>query len=168
MCTFLLNLIFLSSLVDCIFETGDNQIILSSSDMNLIFTFLISNYLFWLVLTYWVVSTYSTMAFILALAKFADPPLLALDEYDIFMDEFSRKLSTTTLLEFAYKEKGSKQLILITPHEIGYERQYVAIIMKFLLVYIMSFSLEYLYVSYRISLHPYTPHTPGLSMNEFT
>ena len=61
------------------------------------------------------------MAFILALANEADPPLLALDEYDIFMDEFSRKLSTTTLLEFAHEQKESKQLILITPHEIGYD-----------------------------------------------
>lgn len=64
--------------------------------------------------------SFVTMAFILALATQADPPLLALDEYDIFMDDFSRKLSTTTLLEFAKESKHSKQLILITPHEIGH------------------------------------------------
>ena len=64
--------------------------------------------------------SFVTMAFILALASQADPPLLALDEYDIFMDDFSRKLSTSTLLEFAKEAKHSKQLILITPHEIGH------------------------------------------------
>ena len=62
--------------------------------------------------------SFVTMAFILALANQADPPLLALDEYDIFMDDFSRKLSTTTLLEYAKEAKHSKQFILITPHDI--------------------------------------------------
>ncbi|KMZ62352.1 structural maintenance of chromosomes protein 6A [Zostera marina] len=59
--------------------------------------------------------SFSTLCFALALHGMTESPFRAMDEFDVFMDAVSRKISMDTLVDFALLE-GS-QWILITPHD---------------------------------------------------
>lgn len=61
--------------------------------------------------------SFSTLCFALALHEMTEAPFRAMDEFDVFMDAVSRKISLDTLVEFALAE-GS-QWIFITPHDIS-------------------------------------------------
>ncbi|XP_057456983.1 structural maintenance of chromosomes protein 6A-like [Lotus japonicus] len=59
--------------------------------------------------------SFSTLCFALALHEMTESPFRAMDEFDVFMDAVSRKISLDTLVDFAV-EQGS-QWICITPHD---------------------------------------------------
>ncbi|WZY74544.1 structural maintenance of chromosomes protein 6A-like isoform X2 [Brassica napus] len=61
--------------------------------------------------------SFSTLGFTLALHDMTESPIRAMDEFDVFMDAVSRKISLDTLVDFAL-EKGS-QWMFITPHDIS-------------------------------------------------
>ncbi|KAL0874759.1 hypothetical protein Bca101_024464 [Brassica carinata] len=61
--------------------------------------------------------SFSTLGFTLALQDMTEAPIRAMDEFDVFMDAVSRKISLDTLVDFAL-EKGS-QWMFITPHDIS-------------------------------------------------
>ncbi|XP_004514508.1 structural maintenance of chromosomes protein 6A-like isoform X2 [Cicer arietinum] len=61
--------------------------------------------------------SFSTLCFALALHEMTEAPFRAMDEFDVFMDAVSRKISLDTLIEFA--EAQGSQWILITPHDTG-------------------------------------------------
>ncbi|KAK3132524.1 hypothetical protein QOZ80_6AG0523890 [Eleusine coracana subsp. coracana] len=61
--------------------------------------------------------SFSTLCFTLALHGMTEAPFRAMDEFDVFMDAVSRKISLDTLVDFAV-EQGS-QWIFITPHDIS-------------------------------------------------
>ncbi|CAA6656146.1 unnamed protein product [Spirodela intermedia] len=60
--------------------------------------------------------SFSTLCFALALHEMTEAPFRAMDEFDVFMDAVSRKISLDTLVDFAVAQ-GS-QWIFITPHDI--------------------------------------------------
>uniref|UniRef100_A0A2N9ED29 Rad50/SbcC-type AAA domain-containing protein n=1 Tax=Fagus sylvatica TaxID=28930 RepID=A0A2N9ED29_FAGSY len=62
--------------------------------------------------------SFSTLCFALALHEMTEAPFRAMDEFDVFMDAVSRKISLDTLVDFAVAQ-GS-QWIFITPHDIRY------------------------------------------------
>ncbi|CAN6460828.1 unnamed protein product [Victoria cruziana] len=61
--------------------------------------------------------SFSTLCFALALHEMTEAPFRAMDEFDVFMDAVSRKISLDTLVEFAVAQ-GS-QWIFISPHDIS-------------------------------------------------
>ncbi|WOL06207.1 structural maintenance of chromosomes protein 6B-like [Canna indica] len=61
--------------------------------------------------------SFSTLCFALALHEMTESPFRAMDEFDVFMDAVSRKISLETLVDFAVTQ-GS-QWIFITPHDIS-------------------------------------------------
>jgi len=61
--------------------------------------------------------SYSTLSFALALHDMTEAPFRAMDEFDVFMDAVSRKISLDTVVDFAVQQ-GS-QWIFITPHDIS-------------------------------------------------
>jgi len=61
--------------------------------------------------------SFSTLCFTLALHGMTEAPFRAMDEFDVFMDAVSRKISLDTLVDFAAAQ-GS-QWIFITPHDIS-------------------------------------------------
>ncbi|OEL37148.1 Structural maintenance of chromosomes protein 6B [Dichanthelium oligosanthes] len=61
--------------------------------------------------------SFSTLCFTLALHGMTEAPFRAMDEFDVFMDAVSRKISLDTLVDFAVAQ-GS-QWIFITPHDIS-------------------------------------------------
>ncbi|CAM6106305.1 unnamed protein product [Calypogeia fissa] len=61
--------------------------------------------------------SFTTLAFALAVHNMTESPFRAMDEFDVFMDAVSRKISLNTVVEFALQE-GS-QWIFITPHDIS-------------------------------------------------
>ncbi|KAH9328585.1 hypothetical protein KI387_000693, partial [Taxus chinensis] len=61
--------------------------------------------------------SFSTLCFALALHEMTEAPFRAMDEFDVFMDAVSRKISLDTVVDFA-KAQGS-QWIFITPHDIS-------------------------------------------------
>ncbi|THU65527.1 hypothetical protein C4D60_Mb05t04600 [Musa balbisiana] len=61
--------------------------------------------------------SFSTLCFALALHEMTEAPFRAMDEFDVFMDAVSRKMSLETLVDFAVTQ-GS-QWIFITPHDIS-------------------------------------------------
>ncbi|KAG2242222.1 hypothetical protein Bca52824_095935 [Brassica carinata] len=61
--------------------------------------------------------SFSTLGFTLALHDMTEASIRAMDEFDVFMDAVSRKISLDTLVDFAL-EKGS-QWMFITPHDIS-------------------------------------------------
>ncbi|EOY22856.1 Structural maintenance of chromosomes 6A, putative isoform 4 [Theobroma cacao] len=65
--------------------------------------------------------SFSTLCFALALHEMTEAPFRAMDEFDVFMDAVSRKISLDTLVEFALAQ-GS-QWIFITPHDISMVKQ---------------------------------------------
>lgn len=65
--------------------------------------------------------SFSTLCFALALHEMTESPFRAMDEFDVFMDAVSRKISLDTLVDFAVNQ-GS-QWIFITPHDISMVKQ---------------------------------------------
>ncbi|GAB4844107.1 hypothetical protein Ancab_037414 [Ancistrocladus abbreviatus] len=65
--------------------------------------------------------SFSTLCFALALHEMIEAPFRAMDEFDVFMDAVSRKISLDTLVDFALSQ-GS-QWIFITPHDISMVKQ---------------------------------------------
>ncbi|KAJ3698353.1 hypothetical protein LUZ61_002058 [Rhynchospora tenuis] len=61
--------------------------------------------------------SFSTLCFALALHEMTEAPFRAMDEFDVFMDAVSRKISLDTVVDFALAQ-GS-QWIFITPHDIS-------------------------------------------------
>lgn len=61
--------------------------------------------------------SFSTLCFAMALHNMTEAPFRAMDEFDVFMDAVSRKISLDTLVDFAVSQ-GS-QWIFITPHDIS-------------------------------------------------
>ncbi|KAJ0962005.1 hypothetical protein J5N97_029833 [Dioscorea zingiberensis] len=61
--------------------------------------------------------SFSTLCFALSLHGMTEAPFRAMDEFDVFMDAVSRKISLDTLVDFAVGQ-GS-QWIFITPHDIS-------------------------------------------------
>ncbi|KAK9075200.1 hypothetical protein SSX86_003521 [Deinandra increscens subsp. villosa] len=61
--------------------------------------------------------SFSTLCFALALHEMTEAPFRAMDEFDVFMDAVSRKISLDTVVDFAISQ-GS-QWIFITPHDIS-------------------------------------------------
>ncbi|KAI5060286.1 hypothetical protein GOP47_0024706 [Adiantum capillus-veneris] len=61
--------------------------------------------------------SFSTLCFALALQEMTEAPFRAMDEFDVFMDAVSRKISLETVVDFAVSH-GS-QWIFITPHDIS-------------------------------------------------
>ncbi|PWA72766.1 P-loop containing nucleoside triphosphate hydrolases superfamily protein [Artemisia annua] len=61
--------------------------------------------------------SFSTLCFALALHEMTEAPFRAMDEFDVFMDAVSRKISLETIVDFALVQ-GS-QWIFITPHDIS-------------------------------------------------
>ncbi|MED6198825.1 hypothetical protein PIB30_070109, partial [Stylosanthes scabra] len=59
--------------------------------------------------------SFSTLCFALALHEMTESPFRAMDEFDVFMDAVSRKISLDTLVNFAVAQ-GS-QWLFITPHD---------------------------------------------------
>ncbi|XP_052174120.1 structural maintenance of chromosomes protein 6B-like isoform X1 [Diospyros lotus] len=65
--------------------------------------------------------SFSTLCFALALHEMTEAPFRAMDEFDVFMDAVSRKISLDALVDFALAQ-GS-QWIFITPHDISVVKQ---------------------------------------------
>uniref|UniRef100_A0A803LMC1 RecF/RecN/SMC N-terminal domain-containing protein n=1 Tax=Chenopodium quinoa TaxID=63459 RepID=A0A803LMC1_CHEQI len=65
--------------------------------------------------------SFSTLCFALALHQMTESPFRAMDEFDVFMDAVSRKISLDTLVDFALSH-GS-QWVFITPHDISMVKQ---------------------------------------------
>lgn len=65
--------------------------------------------------------SFSTLCFALALHQMTESPFRAMDEFDVFMDAVSRKISLDTLVDFALSH-GS-QWMFITPHDISMVKQ---------------------------------------------
>ncbi|CAL5364186.1 unnamed protein product [Camellia sinensis] len=65
--------------------------------------------------------SYSTLCFALALHEMTEAPFRAMDEFDVFMDAVSRKISLEALVDFSLGH-GS-QWIFITPHDISMVKQ---------------------------------------------
>eukprot|EP00850_Spirogloea_muscicola_P006611 SM000031S11620 [mRNA] locus=s31:685018:693475:- [translate_table: standard] len=61
--------------------------------------------------------SFSTLAFVLTLHGMSESPIRAMEEFDIYMDDVTRKICLETLVKFATYE-GS-QWIFITPHDIS-------------------------------------------------
>ncbi|KAL9685215.1 hypothetical protein QQ045_022663 [Rhodiola kirilowii] len=61
--------------------------------------------------------SFSTLCFALALHEMTEAPFRAMDEFDVFMDAVSRKISLDTVVEFALNHGA--QWIFITPHDIS-------------------------------------------------
>lgn len=64
--------------------------------------------------------SFSTLCFTLALHEMTEAPFRAMDEFDVFMDAVSRKISLDAIVDFALAQ-GS-QWIFITPHDISMVR----------------------------------------------
>ncbi|KNA17825.1 hypothetical protein SOVF_076440 [Spinacia oleracea] len=65
--------------------------------------------------------SFSTLCFALSLHQMTESPFRAMDEFDVFMDAISRKISLDTLVDFALSH-GS-QWMFITPHDISMVKQ---------------------------------------------
>ncbi|WMV31145.1 hypothetical protein MTR67_024530 [Solanum verrucosum] len=65
--------------------------------------------------------SFSTLCFALALHEMTEAPFRAMDEFDVFMDAVSRKISLDAVVDFALTQ-GS-QWIFITPHDISMVKQ---------------------------------------------
>eukprot|EP00249_Psilotum_nudum_P022184 c28410_g1_i1 orf=301-3471(+) len=61
--------------------------------------------------------SFSTLCFVLALHEMTEAPFRAMDEFDVFMDAVSRKISLDTAVDFAASH--GCQWIFITPHDIS-------------------------------------------------
>ncbi|XP_038881025.1 structural maintenance of chromosomes protein 6B-like isoform X3 [Benincasa hispida] len=61
--------------------------------------------------------SFSTLCFALALHEMTQAPFRVMDEFDVFMDALSRKISLDTLVDFALAQDS--KWIFIMPHDIS-------------------------------------------------
>ncbi len=59
------------------------------------------------------------VALVSALWDAVDVPFAMLDEFDVFMDEATRRSAMVSLLHNAREHKGTRQFLFITPHDIS-------------------------------------------------
>jgi structural maintenance of chromosomes protein 6 len=59
--------------------------------------------------------SYTTLAFMLALAEVCQNPVRIMDEPDVFMDDVSRDVAFRELVEFCSTQLSDRQMILVTP-----------------------------------------------------
>lgn len=59
--------------------------------------------------------SYSTVSFILALWETMNTPSCCLDEFDVFMDHYARRVIMEFLILFALKTRPMSQFIFLTP-----------------------------------------------------
>jgi chromosome segregation ATPase len=65
--------------------------------------------------------SYTTLSLLFALGHVSECPFRLMDEYDVFMDEGSRKLSLEMLTDYAFTpEQKSRQFIIITPNNLNH------------------------------------------------
>jgi len=65
--------------------------------------------------------SYTTLCLLFALGHVSECPFRLMDEYDVFMDEASRKLTLKLLTEYALKpEQRGRQFIIITPNNLSH------------------------------------------------
>ncbi len=63
--------------------------------------------------------SFTTLCLLLALGHVVDAPFRVMDEYDVFLDEMSRKITLDQIVEYALDVKqSSKQFIVITPNNL--------------------------------------------------
>eukprot|EP00818_Percolomonas_sp_WS_P008954 CAMPEP_0117445174 /NCGR_PEP_ID=MMETSP0759-20121206/5651_1 /TAXON_ID=63605 /ORGANISM="Percolomonas cosmopolitus, Strain WS" /LENGTH=1096 /DNA_ID=CAMNT_0005237325 /DNA_START=191 /DNA_END=3481 /DNA_ORIENTATION=+ len=62
--------------------------------------------------------SFATTALLLSLWRVVESPFRCLDEFDVFMDAVTRKISFSVLIHEALKNK-TRQLIIITPHNVS-------------------------------------------------
>ena len=63
--------------------------------------------------------SFTTLCLLLALGHVVDSPFRVMDEYDVFLDEMSRKITLDQITEYALDVKqSSKQFIIITPNNL--------------------------------------------------
>jgi chromosome segregation ATPase len=62
--------------------------------------------------------SYATIALLLALGESLETPFRILDEFDVFLDPVTRKLTIDQLIKMA-KEMGHRQFIFITPQDVS-------------------------------------------------
>ncbi|XP_038881027.1 structural maintenance of chromosomes protein 6B-like isoform X5 [Benincasa hispida] len=67
--------------------------------------------------------SFSTLCFALALHEMTQAPFRVMDEFDVFMDALSRKISLDTLVDFALAQDS--KWIFIMPHDIRSETGYL-------------------------------------------
>lgn len=63
--------------------------------------------------------SFTQVALIMALQKFADSPFCVYDEFDVFMDDVNRGNSIKILIEAASKMEVARQYFFITPHDVS-------------------------------------------------
>ncbi|GLI58593.1 hypothetical protein VaNZ11_000321 [Volvox africanus] len=61
--------------------------------------------------------SFTTSSFLLAMGEVLDTPFRAMDEYDVYMDQNTRKLATIALLEYAWRSNPTSQLVLLSPQD---------------------------------------------------
>jgi structural maintenance of chromosomes protein 6 len=59
--------------------------------------------------------SYTTLAFMLALAEVCQNPVRIMDELDVFMDEAARNAAFQTLVEYCTTQLADRQLVIVTP-----------------------------------------------------
>lgn len=62
--------------------------------------------------------SFSTVCLLLALWDTMESPFRAMDEFDVYMDAVNRRISTELLIKSA-RDKGNRQYIFLTPHDLG-------------------------------------------------
>ena len=63
--------------------------------------------------------SYTTVSLLVALWEVMETPFIAMDEFDVFMDQVNRMKSSEVLLEAA-RSKPSRQYIFITPQSLAH------------------------------------------------
>ncbi|GIL98574.1 hypothetical protein Vretimale_3925 [Volvox reticuliferus] len=61
--------------------------------------------------------SFTTSSFLLAMGEVLDTPFRAMDEYDVYMDQNTRKLATIALLEYGWRSNPTSQLVLLSPQD---------------------------------------------------
>lgn len=63
--------------------------------------------------------SYTQMCLILALGEKLETPFRVLDEFDVFLDAPTRKLTIQMLIQLAHEKMSHRQFIFITPQDIS-------------------------------------------------
>jgi structural maintenance of chromosomes protein 6 len=63
--------------------------------------------------------SYTTMCLLLALGEFLETPFRILDEFDVFLDGATRKLTIQMLIHLAKTKMEHRQFIFITPQDLS-------------------------------------------------
>jgi len=64
--------------------------------------------------------SYTTLCLLLALGHVVESPFRVMDEYDVFLDEISRKITLDEMEKYALSvHQRSRQFLIVTPHKIS-------------------------------------------------